>query len=160
MNPKSLLKRILPSRTETEDEDEDEFADLPETEGIDVTEFFRVVSSSRRRFVCLAVWDSDRRKCELGELAVTLAARENDKHRDNVLSDERKRCYVGLYQTHLPTMDELGLVDYNSDRGTVEPGPNLEAVITEVRRVEAMTGEDAMDPDCERFDTSEVIAQT
>ena len=56
----------------------------------------------------------------LGELAEHVAAKENDIDRSELSSTQRKRVYIGLYQCHLPKMDDLDVVDYDQDRGTVE----------------------------------------
>lgn len=62
-----------------------------------------------------------------GELAEYIAALENDKPQSELTSQERKRVYVGIYQTHLPKMDDADVVDVD-DRGTVTLGSNAEEV--------------------------------
>jgi len=59
----------------------------------------------------------------LGELAEHVAAVENDTTVAQITSKERKCVYVGLYQCHLPKMDEMNIVDFNQNRGRVELGP-------------------------------------
>uniref|UniRef100_UPI003F79622F DUF7344 domain-containing protein n=1 Tax=Halomicrococcus sp. SG-WS-1 TaxID=3439057 RepID=UPI003F79622F len=34
----------------------------------------------------------------------------------------RQRVYIALYQSHLPKLDEEGVIDYNQSRGIVERG--------------------------------------
>jgi len=34
-------------------------------------------------------------------------------------SDQRKRVYIGLYQCHLPKMDDAGVIDFDKDRGEI-----------------------------------------
>jgi hypothetical protein len=55
----------------------------------------------------------------LRELAEQVAAWENNKSVEALNSQERKRVYIALYQSHLPSMDREGIVEYDSDRGTV-----------------------------------------
>lgn len=70
------------------------------------------ISNRRRRHVILRV---DRNgPVELGDLATLIAAAENDVSIDEVTSQQRKRVYVGLYQSHLPVLERLGIVE--SDR--------------------------------------------
>ena len=57
---------------------------------------------------------------DLSDLAEHVAALENDKPIRDLTSSERKRVYVGLYQCHLPKMDDAGVIDYNRSRGTIE----------------------------------------
>jgi DNA-binding transcriptional ArsR family regulator len=54
------------------------------------------------------------------ELSEQVAAWENDKQIEALTSQERKRVYIALYQSHLSTLDGEGLVDYDADAGTVE----------------------------------------
>jgi len=53
------------------------------------------------------------------ELAEQVAAWENEKEIAELTSQERKRVYIALYQSHLSTLDGEGLVDYDEDAGTV-----------------------------------------
>lgn len=54
------------------------------------------------------------------DLAEYIAAEENETTVKRLSSSERKRVYVGLYQNHLPMMDDVGVVNYDKNRGTVE----------------------------------------
>ena len=53
------------------------------------------------------------------ELAEQVAAWENEKDIGELTSQERKRVYIALYQSHLSTLDGEGLVDYDVNAGTV-----------------------------------------
>ena len=53
------------------------------------------------------------------ELSEQVAAWENEKEVPELSSQERKRVYIALYQSHLSTLDGEGLVDYDEDAGTV-----------------------------------------
>ncbi len=57
----------------------------------------------------------------LRELAEQVAAWEQGTTVDELTSDERQRVYISLYQSHLPKLDNHGIVDYDKDRGRVEP---------------------------------------
>jgi hypothetical protein len=84
---------------------------------------FEIVKNERRR---LAIDFLEQRDGEvkLGELAEHVAALENDTTVEAISSKERKRVYVGLYQCHLPKMDDLDIVEFNQNRGLVRLGPN------------------------------------
>ncbi|MDG5776817.1 hypothetical protein VB773_21910 [Haloarculaceae archaeon H-GB2-1] len=56
---------------------------------------------------------------ELGELSAKIAAWENDTEVDELTDQERKRVYVSLYQTHIPKLEEVGLIEYEKDSGVV-----------------------------------------
>ncbi|RLM95229.1 hypothetical protein [Haloarcula sp. Atlit-7R] len=79
---------------------------------------FEVLKNSRRREVLHFLRERDE-QVSLGELAEHVAAIENETTTDALTSSERKRVYVGLYQCHLPKMDDIGVVDFNQDRGHI-----------------------------------------
>lgn len=79
---------------------------------------FDLLSSSRRRFV-LYYLRGQEGPVELSELATELAAWENDTAVEDVTERQRKRVYVSLYQTHIPKLQEAGIISYDSDTGEV-----------------------------------------
>jgi hypothetical protein len=80
---------------------------------------YDALSQKRRRYALHYLKQCDE-SVTVQELAEQVAAWENDKGVDELTSQERKRVYIALYQSHLSTMDEEGLVDYDDDDGTVE----------------------------------------
>lgn len=82
-------------------------------------EVFEVLYNRRRREVLAYVRDNDG-TATVSDLAEEIAAKENDTTVQQLSSYERKRVYVGLYQNHLPMMDEVGVVEYDKNRGTVK----------------------------------------
>lgn len=93
---------------------------------------FWVLSNRRRRDI-LQYLREHGGTASLGELAEYIAAKENEKSVQQLSSDERKRVYVGLYQNHLPMMDDMDVVNYDDDRKTVElrdTVTDLEAYLT------------------------------
>ncbi|ARS88670.1 DUF7344 domain-containing protein [Natrarchaeobaculum aegyptiacum] len=82
-------------------------------------ETFEVLRNQRRRYV-LHYLKRDDRPVELGDLAQQVAAWEYETTLDGVTSAQRKRVYTTLQQTHLPKMDEAGILRFDSDRGIVE----------------------------------------
>jgi len=92
---------------------------------------FEILKNSRRREVIHYLRNhNDNERVALGELAEHVAAIENDTTTDALTSSQRKRVYVGLYQCHLPKMDDMGVVDFNQDRGHVALAENV-ALLTE-----------------------------
>lgn len=79
---------------------------------------FDLLSSPRRRFVLYYLNQIDE-EVTIGELADQVAAWENELAVEELSSQQRKRVYVSLYQTHVPKMDDAGIVDYDSDSGSV-----------------------------------------
>ena len=84
---------------------------------------FDILSVERRRHT-LEYLLTESERTTLSDLAEHIACLENDKDLVDLSSQERKRVYVGLYQSHLPRMDGAGVVDFDSDRKTVELDAN------------------------------------
>ena len=90
------------------------------------SDVFSILKNSRRRHVLKFLLDEQRR-VSLAELAVHIAAHENDVPTGAVTSAQRKRVYVSLYQSHLPKLDEVGAVDYNDARKYAHMDEHLDA---------------------------------
>jgi hypothetical protein len=95
--------------------------DGEETTVLPLDRVFEILKNERRREVLQHLHEQSG-QIELGDLAEHVAAVENDTTTQALTADERKRVYVGLYQCHLPKMDDLDVVEFNQDRGYVELG--------------------------------------
>lgn len=83
-----------------------------------------VIKNARRRLVIRAV-ALKRGEIPIGELADLCTQYEQGG--PEFTCQERKRAYVALYQTHLDTLDDAGVINYDKSRGVVTPGPRLDA---------------------------------
>ena len=97
----------------------DPVAIVPET-------VFEVLSNERRRYVLHHLKATDER-VTVRDLSEQVAAWENGIERAAVTPKERKRVYTALHQTHLPKMSDVGVIDYDRDRGTLELTETIEA---------------------------------
>ncbi len=88
------------------------------SERLSEDELFEVLYNSRRRTVLKYLFENG--ASTTGDIAEHIAALENDTTVQRLSSSERKRVYVGLYQNHLPMMDDVGALDYDKNRGTVQ----------------------------------------
>ena len=89
---------------------------------------FELLKNRRRREVLTYLLETDG-TVTLGELAEQIAAWENDTTVNALSSDQRKRVYVALYQTHLPKMDDAGIIEYDQDRGLIELSDNADLLM-------------------------------
>ena len=98
------------------------------SETVTADALFETLSNRRRRHALhYLVGLDDGETATVGELSEQLAAWENDVALSAVTSRERKRLYTALHQTHLPKLDRLDVIEYDSARGTVAPGEALPA---------------------------------
>ena len=119
---------------ETEHVDEQEQSE-PEKIPLDLT--FEILKNQRRRLVLDYLRDVEDGQTTIGELAEHIASIENKKPVSALSSQERKRVYIALYQSHLPKMADAGVIDYDKNRGTVsltEHGASLCSLFKTPRR--------------------------
>lgn len=87
-------------------------------------EVFEVLSSSRRRRI---LYHLHRRggTADLRTLARDTAIDETGESFDD---DDVKRFYISLYQTHVPRLEEAGVVEYDSDKQSVTLTDRVEII--------------------------------
>lgn len=95
----------------------DETPSLPDDQELSKDEVFFALSNYRRRYLVHYLKQTNR-PADLRELSEQIAAWENEIDVPRTTSIQRKRVYVSLRQTHLPKMDDLGIVEFDSVRGT------------------------------------------
>lgn len=101
-------------------------ADDASTESLTIAkdDLFHLLQNGRRRAVLrYFTAHSDRESFDMRTLAEEIAAWENEVTLEQLGSDQRQRVYIALYQSHLPKLDEYGVIEYNQSRGTVKPTP-------------------------------------
>ncbi|MCU4802368.1 hypothetical protein OB920_18485 [Halobacteria archaeon HArc-gm2] len=88
---------------------------------VDLSLAYDLLQNRRRRWVIelLATADGGPKQLDLLGLSKEVAAGENEKPIPELTDTERKRVYVSLYQTHLPRLDQAGIVDFDHEQGTV-----------------------------------------
>ncbi|MFD1515787.1 DUF7344 domain-containing protein [Halomarina rubra] len=92
---------------------------VDETPRLPLDTVFEILKNRRRRDILQYLWQHEG-TANIGELAEHIAALENDIDVAALSSSQRKRVYIGLYQCHLPKMDDAGIVAFDKHRGTVE----------------------------------------
>lgn len=76
-------------------------------------EIFSLLSNHRRRYA-IHICKREEEPVTLGDLAEQIAAWELDKEITQINSDERKRVYTSLQQTHLPTLADAGMITFEN----------------------------------------------
>lgn len=85
-------------------------------------QIFDVLSSQRRRFVIHYLLRNEGQG-DLQEIATYVAAWENGTAPEDIESKLRTRAYTTLRQTHLPKMDEYGVIVFEPDSGDITLTP-------------------------------------
>ena len=115
INAETGVEESRASGDSTGDQDADETG----AEQLPLDVIFDILKNRRRRLVLRYARENEG-PYTLSDIAEYIAAIENDKSVQQLTSDERKRVYVGLYQCHLPRMNDTGVLDFDRNRGTVE----------------------------------------
>jgi DNA-binding transcriptional ArsR family regulator len=79
---------------------------------------FEILSNTRRRMLLFYLRQHSG-SATVKELAGEIAALENEVDVDDLERQQRKRVYVSLYQTHVPKLEEAGIVEYDDASGEV-----------------------------------------
>ena len=79
---------------------------------------FSLLSNPRRRFILQYLSRVDT-PVTLRDLSIETAAWENETDAENLTDQQRKRVQVSLYQTHIPTLEDAGIIEYDSDSSEI-----------------------------------------
>ena len=85
-------------------------------------EIFHILQNERRRMV-LRYLQGKEEPVRMRDVAEQVAAWEHDTTVRGLSSSQRQRVYIPLYQSHLPKLDKLGVIEYQQSRGIVERKP-------------------------------------
>ncbi|ELZ10982.1 hypothetical protein C479_09233 [Halovivax asiaticus JCM 14624] len=99
---------------------------VEESDADDVTEntiardeIFHILQCRRRRLVLKYLQEFDT-PAKMTDITERIAAFEHDTTVAALKSQERQRVYIALYQSHLPKLDDEGIIEYQQNRGIVE----------------------------------------
>lgn len=103
-------------------ESEDSFPESAEH----VARVFHGLSEPRRVYAIqhLSSYDAGE-EVSLREIAKVIAGREQGKPADQVDHPTYKSVRGSLHNWHLPTLDQIGIIDYDADRTNVQIKPEL-----------------------------------
>ena len=82
------------------------------------SQVFDAAKNLRRRYA-LYYLKSEDEPAELGDLAEQIAAWENDTTVEAITAEQRKSVYSALYQTHLPKLEEAGVLNYDRNSNVI-----------------------------------------
>lgn len=91
---------------------------------IERDDLFELLGNARRRHI-IEYLNEHGEPESLGTLAQYVAAQENDVGFEDVSAIQRKRSYTSLQQTHLPRLDDAGVVEFDKDGGVITPSKQL-----------------------------------
>ncbi|MFC6987985.1 hypothetical protein ACFQJD_03280 [Haloplanus sp. GCM10025708] len=91
-----------------------------EGDSLSTDELFEVLSNRRRRYTLHCLKQAEAKTLPLRDVAEQVAAWEFGKTVEGLPYDERKTVHTALRQLHLPKMDDVDIVDFDKQRGTVE----------------------------------------
>lgn len=96
-----------------------------QTDSLCPDEVFHILQTFRRRETIRYMLDVDG-AVKMSDIAEHVSAQEHETSVSKLTSTQRQRVYIPLYQSHLPKLDEAGIIEYNKPRGIVRPADQLE----------------------------------
>ena len=94
-------------------------------DALEEAEIHEVLRNDRRRLALEALRETGGRST-VRDLSETVAARETGE--DPAPRNKRQSVYVSLHQTHLPKLDELGILEYDGETKEVTLQQKIEEV--------------------------------
>ena len=131
--------------------------DSTEDDELSLDDLFFTLQNERRRLVLKYLSESEQ-VVEMRDVAEQVAAWEHDTTLAALTSDERQRVYIALYQSHLPKLDNVGLIEYNQSRGIIEQTQRMEQIVpyleADAEAREGERAEESTDADAESADAT------
>lgn len=116
-------------------------SDQPAFEGdlgaavLELDHVYTSLAHPRRRYLCYTLLEDD--EWTLTELAVKIAAWENDVSEDAVTDEQRDRVYVSLFHSHVPKLVEEGIVTFDAETEQITAASNAKQVLAALHGVGA-----------------------
>ncbi|HKL29078.1 MAG TPA: ArsR family transcriptional regulator [Natrialbaceae archaeon] len=85
---------------------------------ISTDEIFFLLKNRRRRAVIEHLLEAGG-QAQFDDLVLAIAAREKEKNVEEITYKERKSVHTSLYQSHLPKLQDAGVVEYDRRSGSV-----------------------------------------
>lgn len=85
-------------------------------------DLFHLLQNERRRLVLRYLAETDG-PAEMRDIVEQVTAWEHNTTVQQLMSDQRQRVYIALYQSHLPKLADFGIITYNQSRGIVQRTP-------------------------------------
>ncbi|WP_227357609.1 DUF7344 domain-containing protein [Haladaptatus salinisoli] len=105
-------------------------------------QIYHLLQNERRRSI-LRYLKKTEGQVAMRDLAEQVAAWENNTTVQALSSNERQRAYIPLYQSHLPKLDEKGIIEYDQSRGTVQKTDAAEILYNYLEPHETKADEEA-----------------
>lgn len=87
---------------------------------------FQLLGNRRRRWAIRYLTHNEH--AQLGDLAEQIAAWEAGISAEQVTAQQRKRAYTSLQQTHLPALEEAGVIDFSVESGDIDVTEQMETL--------------------------------
>lgn len=94
---------------------------------LELDEVFAALGHARRRYLLYTLVDGSSEET-LPELAVKIAAWEQDKSISEVTDEERRRVHISLYHSHIPKLVDLDVLEYDEGENVIVRALNTEQV--------------------------------
>lgn len=119
-----------------------------EPEALSPDDIFHILQTNRRRDAISYLLDREG-PVKMSDIAEHVSAKEHETTVAELTSTQRQRVYIPLYQSHLPKLDEKGVIDYDKPRGIVRPTERIEVFRPYLEAVESNESPDRSNADAD-----------
>lgn len=104
-------------------------------EVLELDHVFSALEDPRRRYICYTLLEKS--EWSVTDLAMKLAAWENNCPENAVSDEDHERMYVSLYHAHIPKLVEEDVVTFDETNETIRTGENAAQVLRALEGVGA-----------------------
>ena len=90
-----------------------------------LSDLYQILSAPRRCYVIRLIVNDNQDRYTVRELSKKIAAIEQGIPKENATGEPYRNVYNALSQTHLQTMADFNIIDYDQNRQAVRPKQRL-----------------------------------
>ncbi|MFC6722862.1 hypothetical protein ACFQE1_00270 [Halobium palmae] len=122
----SMLARLVKQFTNSSTDDYP--TNQPTTEELPITETLKILVRKRRRVILEELNASNETPLPVASLAERVACVEYQCDIETLTNEQRRRVYIALQQSHLPTLAAADVIVYETDANTVDRGKEFDRI--------------------------------
>jgi predicted transcriptional regulator len=88
-------------------------------------DLYERLSAERRWYTIYLLATTDDEPLSAKYIAKQITAQQKNTLPERVDNEAYKNRYISLYQTHLPSLAKIGVIEYDHDRKQVQKGPRF-----------------------------------
>jgi len=109
--------------------------DLPGEQAETVSDLLTLLANRRRREVIRVLSNRGHDWCDLRIVAEAVTANIEGREPEDLKRAEVERVRISLYQTHIPSLDEAGILKIRRRGNAIQQGPRFDTAVSVTQAV-------------------------